>query len=738
MDSDKTRFRPPATIVGDYRLVRELGSGGFGTVFEAVHLKTGMIYAVKRLHPHTDPERFKKEALYPAQAARLSQYVLNTHTFFDEPDGAFYLVTDFLKHGDLGVFVKTHGPLSIDTVLDIAVGIARGLAAIHENGVVHLDLKPANILMDRKDDQWIPKIADFGLARSNATQIDNQGLTAAYASPEHFDSRLDRTWASDMFSFGMVLFELLTGKKACGDSTSLFEYAAWISRAVPVVAPSSLRAELQGRTDIDEIVVDLLTFDVSRRTMTAVAAVRRLNDARSARRQPAIPSSPVPERLAPEKPAAGGTPPRPTAKSASTPLPGPPRTRGVPVVAIASLGFLLIAGAAGGVWLMSKDTKTAPPAGASSGEPPKAEEFPELLDKARAGDPAAQRSVGRIYAEGKLVPKNPTEARTWFEKAIDQDDAEARCALADLQRNGALGTANPAGIRSLYSEASSHHACGHRGLGELLIEKPSAAGEFDEGLRQLELAATMKDETADAKIRALQSNWALPPLIPGAWRPVMSQERRDELARLKTEKGFEALQPLDARLLRQLRVEFYDQTSLFELEVGRPSGDIGVVAYLRRPEGVVPVNGQAAQINQLNATAPIRIDTAQSAVAYLRFYQAGALQGANGPFRVIDEPGDLHWLPAATPATRAQTVQKLKRLRVEPSGSGGWQAEGSVSYNATLFAASFYLKPDGTISVKPEQVTPTLPIVQERFDAAGVRLAAVGRAPRTAQAAAQP
>ena len=306
MDIDKTVPTVGTKVVGEFRLGRQLGAGGFGTVFEAVHLKTGLSYAIKRLHAE-DPDRFEKEALYPAKAASHSLHVLNLHSFFQEADGTFYLVTDLVPHGDLGGYLKAHRPLSVAGALEIALGIAKGLAAIHEQGIVHLDLKPANVLMDLKDGDWIPKISDFGLARSSGSEYMNQAGSAAYASPEHFDTRVARGPHSDMFSFGMLLYELLTGRQACDGVASLTEYFAWIVRASPPAPPSAVRPELRGRTDIDDIVANLLQFDASKRTLTAAGAVRRLAEARHEKREAAAPP-PVPAPEPGIRPGAPQTP----------------------------------------------------------------------------------------------------------------------------------------------------------------------------------------------------------------------------------------------------------------------------------------------------------------------------------------------------------------------------------------------------------------------------------------------
>jgi len=216
-EPDMTSPRRPLRA-GDYDLIRKMGAGGFGVVYEARHRDTGLPYAVKRIDLSVeDAERYRNEALYPARIASQSQHVLGVHSFFqDAQEQVFYLVTELIPHGDLRAFLdRNPKPLPLEQALELGIGIAKGLAAIHAQGVVHRDLKPANVLIDRKDDVWVAKITDFGLARSSRSVSIGEFASSGYAAPEQLDLMSDQPLGpeADLFSFGMVLYELLTGSK---------------------------------------------------------------------------------------------------------------------------------------------------------------------------------------------------------------------------------------------------------------------------------------------------------------------------------------------------------------------------------------------------------------------------------------------------------------------------------------------------------------------------------------------
>jgi formylglycine-generating enzyme required for sulfatase activity/serine/threonine protein kinase len=307
------------TRAGDYDLLRKMGAGGFGTVFEARHRLTGLPYAVKRIYLSAeDAERFRNEALYPARIASESLHVMGVHSFFhDDTIDAFYLVTELITNGDLRAFLdREPRPLPLQLALEVGIGIAKGLAAIHAQRIVHRDLKPANILMDRKDGQWVAKIADFGLARSVSSVSIAQFATSGYASPEQLDLLSDTPLGpeSDLFSYGMVLYELLTGERPTA-AQGLRDYGRWLGARQQPPAPSLVRRELATWPVLDRLTAQLLDFDRTTRLASAAEVVRVLDGVLR------------PVAFPPVTPILGS---RPASQPAPTPVPQPPPSPPLP------------------------------------------------------------------------------------------------------------------------------------------------------------------------------------------------------------------------------------------------------------------------------------------------------------------------------------------------------------------------------------------------------------------------
>jgi serine/threonine protein kinase len=231
-----------------YEIIESIGKGGMGEVFKARDTKLGREVALKVLPQELmgDPERearFQREA---RSLASLQHPNVASVYGFEEVEGTRFLVMEFISGSELTAYISK-GPVSVDETLAIARQIAAGLEAAHEAGIVHRDLKPANIMIN---DEGEVKILDFGLAQAwfgdsemaqdsgtnptltaAMTQVGAILGTAAYMSPEQArGANVDRR--SDIWAFGVILFEMLTGKQLFqGDTIS--DTLAAVLRAEP-------------------------------------------------------------------------------------------------------------------------------------------------------------------------------------------------------------------------------------------------------------------------------------------------------------------------------------------------------------------------------------------------------------------------------------------------------------------------------------------------------------------------
>jgi serine/threonine protein kinase len=233
----EARYVPGTTLLDRYRIVAPLGKGGMGEVYRAEDLKLGQTVALKFL-PQSLARNEEALARFTREV-RLARQVShpNVCRVFDigETDGQTFLTMEFVDGEDIASLMRRIGRLPADKALEIARQVCAGLAAAHEHGIIHRDLKPANIMLDGRGRA---RITDFGLA-GLSTEIkgeDARAGTPAYMSPEQFSGG-EVTAKSDLYSLGLVMYEIFTGKRPYEAAT--FEEMARLRDKSAPTAPSA-------------------------------------------------------------------------------------------------------------------------------------------------------------------------------------------------------------------------------------------------------------------------------------------------------------------------------------------------------------------------------------------------------------------------------------------------------------------------------------------------------------------
>lgn len=228
-----------------YRLNKELGRGGMGTVYSATRLLIGDEVAVKILHPElvTDPQsaqRFRREA--QASARLKHPNVVSVYDFGVNNDGLFYLVTELADGQSLRQLLREKRTLSATSVSEIISQVCAALDEAHSHQIIHRDIKPDNIIVSESATRWRVKLLDFGIAKlrdlgtENLTQTSHLMGTPHYMSPEQcLGEELDAR--SDIYSLGVVLYELLCGGVPFDSPISMAVVVQHVNQA-----PPSLRA----------------------------------------------------------------------------------------------------------------------------------------------------------------------------------------------------------------------------------------------------------------------------------------------------------------------------------------------------------------------------------------------------------------------------------------------------------------------------------------------------------------
>src|SRR5919205_1241837 len=205
-----------------YRIEERISEGGMGTVYRATHVLMEKQVAIKVLHPSLAADekivaRFTREA---KAASRLSHPHALTVTDFGEADGVVFLVMEYLRGRTLKQVIRAEGPLALARVVEITKQVAGALDAARAEGVVHRDLKSDNIMLEEMTggQDWA-KVLDFGIAKIQEPVGQDPELTAPnliigtpqYMSPEQCSQAAEIDHRSDIYSFGVIIYEMLVG-----------------------------------------------------------------------------------------------------------------------------------------------------------------------------------------------------------------------------------------------------------------------------------------------------------------------------------------------------------------------------------------------------------------------------------------------------------------------------------------------------------------------------------------------
>ena len=274
-DSAEQRELPPGTMLDDkYRIDELLAVGGMGAVYVGTHTKLRKKVAIKVLHPalSTPPmvERFHREAITASQIGHegIAQVTDLGTSFAGEP----FLVMELLDGESLAKRLATAGPLPIEVACELGCAILSPLDAAHRAGIVHRDLKPDNVFLVRQSRGEMVKLLDFGISRAQGLEqefrLTTTGLvlgTPYYMSPEQARGEHVITPSTDLYSLGVMLYEMLIGAvPISGENYNQLMYRVMSGEYVP---PRQIRSEIPEA--LEQLIIHAMASDPTHRPRNA-------------------------------------------------------------------------------------------------------------------------------------------------------------------------------------------------------------------------------------------------------------------------------------------------------------------------------------------------------------------------------------------------------------------------------------------------------------------------------------
>jgi tRNA A-37 threonylcarbamoyl transferase component Bud32 len=272
--------------LGQYTLERRLGAGGMGEVYLARHALLRRPTAVKFIRPEKVSEenrlRFEREVQLTSELT--SPHTVEIYDFGRTDDGVFYYVMEYLPGVDLARLLELEGRVPVARAVHILRQLCRSLAEAHARGLVHRDIKPANVILTERGGRFdYVKLLDFGLvkevhhAAEDSNGVEELAGTPPYISPERIRDPGCRDPRSDLFSLGVIAFNLLTGEQPYAGDSSM--EMVWHVEHTPA-ARLSARAAQPVPEALDRLVADCLSTEPAGRPADAGAVLARLDGLR--------------------------------------------------------------------------------------------------------------------------------------------------------------------------------------------------------------------------------------------------------------------------------------------------------------------------------------------------------------------------------------------------------------------------------------------------------------------------
>jgi serine/threonine protein kinase len=303
---------------GRYEVIEQIGEGGMGEVFLVEDHRLHKRMVIKRLHPqYANNERvrtrFRNEALIQAKLDH--PHIVRAVDLLESED-LFGIIIEYVDGPSLEEHLAQEGALSAQRAVAILDPVARAVDYAHANGVVHRDLKPGNILLDRSKGYEVPKVTDFGIAKlvddkRGATRAGSILGTVAYMSPEQIRGELDVDFRTDIYALGAVVYQLLSGELPFGDATDL-ELAYRVLSGDP---PGTLVGYCERGAEMDALIARAMATDREQRYGTAMELVGALHAV--VNRAPAIAAKNVPSPTSKNAPTPSGSVPNAGPKTAT-------------------------------------------------------------------------------------------------------------------------------------------------------------------------------------------------------------------------------------------------------------------------------------------------------------------------------------------------------------------------------------------------------------------------------------